>query len=248
MDQWVIFMLLFVSGFGAFSISTITGGGAALMLLPVTSSLIGVNSMAPVVNLGTFIGRPVRLVLFWKAIDWKVCWYYVPSALIGAFLGAWLFASMRLVWLQYLLAFFLISTIFQYRFGRSKRSFRVQLWHFIPLGFGVALISTMVGATGAVLNPFYLNYGLQKEHLIGTKTANSFFVGIMQIGSYSFFSALHPPLWAYGLALGLGAAAGNFFGKRLLSKMTEKSFRIWVIWAMVASGLIMLIRLLWPIF
>jgi uncharacterized membrane protein YfcA len=112
------------------------------------------------------------------------------------------------------------------------------------MGFIIALISTVVGATGAVLNPFYLNYGLEKEYLIGTKTANSFFVGIVQVGSYAFFSALHPPLWGYGVALGLGAAAGNFFGKRMLARMSSKRFRIWVIWAMVASGGVMLIRLL----
>ncbi|MEN0006124.1 MAG: sulfite exporter TauE/SafE family protein [Bacteroidota bacterium] len=240
----MIYALLFIAGFGAFALSTLTGGGAALMLLPISNALVGVSSTAPVVNLGNLIGRPVRLVLFWKGIDWRVAWYYVPPALVGTVLGAWLFANMRLIWLEYVLAIFLISTILQYRFGQRARSFSVRAWHFIPLGFIISLVSTVVGATGAVLNPFYMNYGLQKEQLIGTKTANSFFVGIFQVGSYAFFSSMHPPLWGYGVALGLGAAIGNFFGKRMLAKMSNKSFRIWVIWAMVVSGMVMLVRLL----
>ena len=80
---------------------------------------------------------------------------------------------------------------------------------FVPLGFITAFISTLVGGLGPVLNPFYMNTGLQKEDLIATKTANSFFVGLAQIGSYTFFGVLTANLWIYGFALGLGAVVGN---------------------------------------
>ena len=64
MDSALIF--LFLAGAASFMISTVAGGGGALMLLPVTSALIGVGSTAPVVQLGAFIGRPARMLLFWK--------------------------------------------------------------------------------------------------------------------------------------------------------------------------------------
>lgn len=85
-------------------------------------------------------------------------------------------------------------------------------WYFIPLGSSVSILGTIIGALGPVLNPFYLNSGLDKEDLIATKTANSFFRGIAQ-SSYSFFGLLDKELWVYGIFLGLGATAGNIIGK-----------------------------------
>ncbi len=237
-------LALFAAGLVAFIISTISGGGGALLLLPVTESLIGASATAPVVQLANFIGRPVRLVLFWREIDWKVVRYYLPAALVGGLLGTYLFSRMDSTWIRLLLGLFLISTVFQYRFGKKERSFPMRVEVFGGLGFGVALLSSLVGGLGPVLNPFYLNYGLDKEPMIATKTANAFFVGIVQLGGYAFFGALTGHLWEYGLAMGLGAALGNYVGKRLLGRMSSRRFRQFVIALMVISGGVMVWRAL----
>ncbi|WP_420578440.1 TSUP family transporter [Ekhidna sp.] len=103
----------------------------------------------------------------------------------------------------------------------------------------------MIGALGPVLNPFYLNAGLDKEALIATKTANSFFLGIAQISSYTFFGLLTAENWIYGITLGLGATLGSIIGKGYLKKMKSEQFRLFVILAMVLSGIVMIIRN-WP--
>ena len=118
----------------------------------------------------------------------------------------------------------------------------MDLWYFIPLGFIVSILGTIVGALGPVLNPFYLNLGLDKEELIATKTANSFFLGISQIGSYAFFGILDRELLIYGMALGIGAVIGNIIGKRFLSKMKSSTFRILLITLMVVSGIILILK------
>ena len=232
--------ILFVAGIVAFIISTISGGGGALILVPFLNFLIGTTKTAPVINLGTFIGRPARLILFWKYINWKVFWYYVPAAILGAWIAGWFFTKIDASWLQILVGIFLISTVFQYRFGKKERSFPVKLWYFIPLGFLVSLLGTIIGALGPILNPFYLNLGLDKEELIATKTVNSFFLGISQIGSYAFFGILYKELWIYGIALGLGAVIGNIIGKKFLSRMKSSTFRKLLILLMVISGILLI--------
>lgn len=137
---------------------------------------------------------------------------------------------------------FLISTVLQYRFGKVEKSFNMPKLGFVPLGFITAFISTLVGGLGPVLNPFYMNTGLQKEDLIATKTANSFFVGLAQIGSYTFFGVLTANLWIYGFALGLGAVVGNIIGKRFLAGMNIKQFRVMLILLMVISGVVMIVQ------
>ena len=236
----IYLLILFIAGTVAFIISTISGGGGALILLPFLNFLIGTTKTAPVLNLGTFIGRPARLILFWKHINWQVFWYYVPAAMLGAWVGGWFFSRVDGSWLQILVGLFLISTVFQYRFGKKQRSFPVSLWFFIPLGFVVSILGTVIGALGPILNPFYLNLGLDKEELIATKTVNSFFLGLSQIGSYAFFGLLYRELWIYGIALGFGAVVGNIIGKKFLSRMKSTTFRQLLILLMVISGILLI--------
>lgn len=242
-SPWLL-LGLFALGAATFTLSTISGGGGALMQIPVLNFLIGTSQTAPVINLGTFISRPSRIVIFWKHIVWKVFWYYVPSAMIGAVLAAWLFAEVKIYWIQLVVGLFLVSTFFQYRFGKKERSFEVPLWYFIPLGFLISVVGTFTGGMGPVLNPFMLNAGIEKEELVGTKSAQSFFLGVAQIGSYTFFGLLTPQLWIYGIVLGLGAILGNLIGKWLLKRMSKLHFRRWVIAVMVVSGTVLVVRAL----
>jgi uncharacterized membrane protein YfcA len=233
--------ILFIAGVAAFLFSTVAGGGGGLLLVPLLNWLIGASHTAPVLNLGGFLGRPSRLVLFWKDINWRIVLYYAPMAILGAYLGAWLFSNIRIAWLQIFVGLFLISTVWQYRFGKRAQSFKVQEWHFLPLGFTISVLVTLIGAVGPVLNPFYLNLGISKEEMIATKTANSFLMGLSQLGSYTFFGLLTAQYWTYGVALGLGATLGNILGKRYLKKMSDVTFRRWVIVVMVVSGIILIL-------
>lgn len=242
MDTTLI--ILFFLGFIAFAVSTIAGGGGALITVSAGSFLLPLDQMTPVVQLGNFVGRPTRIFIFWKNVRWDIAKWYLPAAWVGAFLGAWLFVQMELEWLKLIVAVFLISTLWQFRFGKKKQSFKMSVKAFAPLGFIVCFISSITGATGAVLNPFYLNLGVKKEELVATKAVNSFLVAIVQLSTYSFFGKLHGDLWLYGLAIGAGAAGGNFLGKRLLSQMSDKRFMQWVIAMMVLTGVVML----WQVF
>lgn len=239
--DWSLAALLLALGIGAFILSTVSGGGGSLVLVPVLNWLLGPSATAPVLNLGTLLGRPARLIIFWNHIRWRVCLYYAPAAIVGAWLGAWLFSNFRVEWLQIVVGLFLVSTALQYRFGKKARSFHVELWHFIPIGLTVSVLGTVIGALGPVLNPFYLNLGLDKEDLIATKTANSFLMGLAQIGSYTFFGLLTAELWLYGIALGIGATIGNVVGKRFLAGMKSTTFRRFVIALMVISGLLLIL-------
>ncbi|WP_019671954.1 sulfite exporter TauE/SafE family protein [Psychrobacter lutiphocae] len=233
---------LFVLGVMAFVISTISGGGGALLLIPAVSWLTGAPSAPPIINLGTFLSRPSRMLLFWHDIDWRLSKYYVPSAIAGAWLSGLLFSRLNASWIQLVVGIFLVSTLFQYKFGKVDKTFYMPKLGFAPLGFLVAFISTLVGGLGPVLNPFYMNSGLKKEDLIATKTANSFFVGIAQIGSYTFFGVLTTQLWVYGLALGIGAIVGNIIGKRFLAGMSIHQFRIALLVLMSVSGMLMIVK------
>ena len=239
LDPVFVCFLLFGIGALTFTLSTLTGGGGAMAQIPIMNALVGPNLAAPLVNLGAFISRPSRVLLFWKHIYWPVFWYYVPMAILGSFLASWWFSSLNAQWIQIVVGLFLLSTVFQYRFGKKKQSFNMRLWYFMPLGLVVSFIGTLTGGMGPILNPFLLNLGLKKEALVGTKGAQSFFMGIGQITAYSAFGLLSDRVWLYGLCLGLGASLGNYIGKRLLYRISEKKFRQILIGYMVLSGVLL---------
>lgn len=236
------YALISLGSFVGYVISTIGGGGASLLMVPVVSFLLGPKAIAPVIAIGEELSRPVRLVLFWRDINWSVAKFHVPGSMVGAFIGAYFFTQIDVAWLQIILGLFLISTVFQYQFGQKKRTFRMEALYFLPLGFFVSMGSALFGATGPVENPFYLNYGLEKEKMVATKTINSFMAGLVQLGTYSFFGALPSELWFYGIGLAIGAGLGSYAGKLLLGKMDSKTFRRVVLAVMVVSGVAMIYR------
>lgn len=234
------YLLLLLAGIIAYLFSTISGGGGALTLLPIVGFYLHPSAVAPVVNLGNMIGRPARIILFKEHINWSVIKYYVPFACLGSMVGALIFVRISSQWMTIILGSFLIVLGLQFILSKKEKTFKVKQWYFSPLGFIVSFISTIFGATGPIMNTFYLNYGLKKEELIATKTVNSFLVGIVQISSYGFLGALNWELAKYGLVIGIGAIIGNIIGKKFLQKMSSKTFKLLVVLVMITSGAIML--------
>jgi len=239
----LLYLLLAVcSGIG-WLVSTVGAGGGALMMMPVVAFFLGANAVAPVVTLGTLIGSPARVFLFWKDIDWKVAGWYVPGVGVGSLLGAWALAKTlehEPEWVHLLLGFFLVSTVFQLRIEDSTSRFQMKVGYFLPLGFGVGFISGLLGGVGPVMNPFFLNYQMPKERMIATKSVNAFVMHLFKMIGYTSFSVMTFEYVSYGVAIGIGAVLGTWLGKHSLKRLSETRFKKIVVAVMVISGLQMI--------
>ena len=233
-------LLLAAAGFLAWIVSTIAGGGGAMLLVPLVGFIAGVEAVAPAVTLATLIAGGGRALVFRKSIDWAVVAWALPGALVGAFLGAALFVAAPADWLRIAVGLFLVSTVFQYRPGRKKRAFRAPKWLFLPAEILVGFLSGLIGAIGPVMNALYLNAGITKERMVGTKTAISMPMHLVKMSTYAALGAMSGDLWLFGLAAGLGALSSNWLARRVLKNMRETRFRAIVIGFMVLSGLLML--------
>ncbi|MBP2236603.1 hypothetical protein J2Z31_003117 [Sinorhizobium kostiense] len=90
------------------------------------------------------------------------------------------------------------------------------------------------------LNTLYLNAGITKERMIGTKTAVSLPTHLVKIGTYTTLGAMAGHLWLLGLAAGAAALVSTWVAKRLLRDMSETKFRTIVVGFMALSGAAML--------
>jgi len=236
-------LLLALVGCVVFVLSTLSGGGASLLLMPLIVFVIGAKQVAPIMTLGIAMSSSSRVFLFFKEIDWRLFKWLFPSTIIGAILGARMFASLSSDWIQVIIGCFLVVTVVQF-FQKPKDLNKkyIKTWHFIPIGFGVAFLSALIGGVGPLMNSAYLNYGMRKESLIGTRSANAVVLHISKLVSYAYFGYMTPEVIKFGLILGVSAVIGNFFGKKLLRLISELFFRKIVIATMVISGVLMLYK------
>jgi len=231
-------------GLIAWFFSTVAAGGAATLLIPVITFLLGAQMVAPIISIAALFANPSRAVIFRKNIDWQVIRYLLPGSIIGAVMGSWSLTQTNTQIIQILLGLFLITYVLQDRFSKVKLAIKMKLIWFFPLGLSVSFLSGLIGATGPVHNPFMLNYGLEKEHLVGTKAINSLIMQLTKLISYGAFGALSLQIASFGVALGLGAVVGVFLARKQLSRVDSQQFRQYTLILMFISGIAMLYKAL----
>lgn len=239
-DPVWIGLALFVAGFVAWAISTLAAGGGSMLLVAATSSLLGGHAVAPIVTVASLMAGPARMALFWKHIDWRLVGWYLPGAVAGASLGGWIFTRLSGELVQVAIGIFLVSTAWQFRLGERPRSFRMRLRWFPAVSFASGLTSAIVGASGVLTNPFYLNYGMLKERMVATRAVNSLVIQLAKIATYAAFGALSADLATHGVVAGAGAVLAIWVTRPWLHRLRARRFRQFAVAAMVASGVLLL--------
>ena len=233
-------LILGLVSFVGWSISMLSGGGSTLILIPLINLLFGAQAVAPIISIGILVSNTQRTLCFWRNIDWPIVGWYSPGAIAGALLGAFAFTQINLSWLQIVIGLALILMVVNYWLGSQERAFTVQTWQFLPMGFLNAFGSGLIGSTGPIMNPAYLNYGLVKEEMIATKAISGTFIHIIKIAVYIALGAFSFSYLSYGLMIGCVAIPANWLGKIALHKMSNDQFRQ-VVWMFIGlSGFLML--------
>jgi hypothetical protein len=231
---------LFVSGFVSWVISTLSAGGGSIVMVAGVSTMLGGHAIAPVVTVTSLTAAPARIALFWNDIDWRLVRWYVPGAAAGAIIGGWIFTLLSAHFVQTCVGLFLVSTFWQFRLGERTRSFRMRLPWFVPVSFASGLTSAVVGASGLLANPFYLNHGMLKEGMVATRAVNSIAIQFAKIGAYLAFGALSLDLVRQGLFAGAGAVLAIWVSRPWLQRLAPWRFRRLSVLVMLLSGILVL--------
>ncbi len=232
----MLLLLLVLSSVVGWFVSMIVGGGSSLILMPVIGILLGASAIPPVITVGGIFGNAERIYAYWSNINRQILWWELPGALFGAILGSFILSKLDLEWLIVIVAVFLIASGFSSFLQKSDHSFPVKLWYFLAGGFVYAFLSGLIGSMGPLLAPFYINYGLKKEELLGTQAFVRCFVHCVKLIAYFTFGTLQLPYIGYGIVIGLASFPGNLLGGLVLEKISEKLFRQLVFTFVIFSG------------
>ena len=233
-------VILSSASFVAWFVSMLTGGGCPLVLIPVVTMLLGAQSVAPIITTGMLLGNLQRSALFWQDVDWSVTRWYLPGAVLGATLGAYIFTQIQASWLQLVLGIMLLLMVLNYWIRLPIPSIQIKPWHFLPFGFLNAIGSGIIGSTGPILNPVYLSYGLIKESMMGTKAIHQISLHIVKLVAYIALGVYRQDYFIYGLCIGLAGIPANWLGKIVLERMSQEQFRHAVVVLLAVSGGVMI--------
>jgi uncharacterized protein len=240
MTEFATDLALFAIGFASWTISTMSAGGGSVLFMAAIAPLLRGHAIAPVITVASAVAGPARAILFWRFIAWSVVRWYLPGATAGAILGGWVLTRVSGPLIQLAAGVFLVSTLWQYRLGSRARSFRMRLPWFLPVSFVTGSVSAILGASGLLANPFYLNFGLTKETLLATRAVNSLAIQFIKLASYSMFGLLNWHLARHGLSAGAGAAVAVWSTRTMLRGLDQQYFRTFAVWLMVIAGCLVL--------
>lgn len=229
----------------AFWISAICGGGASLILIPILNLILPSSVVPFSLTIGTFSSSASRIVVFRKAINWKIFFWFVPFSIPAVLLGAWLMKYVNPVYLQFFVALFLITNVtelFRNKVTIEKEEKPYPKYVLALVGFFAGFISGVTGAIGLLFNRFYLRYGLTKEEIVATRAANEIFLHFIKLIIYIILGLYSKTAFWLGIAIAIGAIVSSYTIKYILPYLSEFVFRKIGYAAMVISGITLLIN------
>ena len=107
----MVYLITFFIGFFAFALSMVCGGGAGLLLIPILGSILPAAQVPAALTIGTAVSSVTKLFIFFQQINWRIVRQFLPMALPGAILGAWLLSYLAAMYVELCMALFLISNL-----------------------------------------------------------------------------------------------------------------------------------------
>ena len=236
----VIEIFIFCSAILAFGLSSIIGGGASIILIPVLALVLPISEVPSALVVGTFTSSLSRSVTLYRKIRWNLVFTFVPAALPSVALGAWMLRYVDPLIVTWICALFLVSNLsFLFR-GESRGSISatpVKKSHVIGIGFLAGLISGITGAIGLVFNGFYLKSGLDKEEIVATRAANEILLHLLKLVLYLNFGLFSINSFCIGGIVAIAALLSSFIMRTMLSYFSDDLFRRVGFAAMAGSGI-----------
>ncbi|MBI1845548.1 MAG: sulfite exporter TauE/SafE family protein [Candidatus Rokubacteria bacterium] len=212
------------------------GFGTGLILLPLVAWTLGIKATGPVLTVAMLLGNISRVWWSRHDLDPGVAVRFLAGAVPATALVAMLYAGLGGEWLARIIGVFLVLAVPVRRLLLSGR-LRVGLATFPPLGVGIGALSALVVTTGPIAAPFFLAYGLRRGAYIATEGICAFAMHATRGVVFARYSLISGQTLLLGLLLGSVMFAGSWLGRRLLDRMSDRTFLVLVEALLVTMGL-----------
>lgn len=235
-------IIIFTSSYFAFLLSSLCGGGAGLILIPILRNYLPIQLVPAALSIGTFTSSASRIFIFYRNIRFDIVRLFVPPAIIAVWFGTLLIKYINPVFLEVFIGLFLVSNLpllFKNQDAFNDK-IRIPKFGLSVIGFLAGFVSGMTGAVGLLFNKFYLQYGMKKEEIVATRAANEILLHLIKLTLYSLFGLINSKSIIIGFIVAFAALVSTWSMKTVLSWTSDFLFKKIGYMAMTISGLLLL--------
>ncbi|MFB1011935.1 MAG: sulfite exporter TauE/SafE family protein [Thiopseudomonas sp.] len=220
LSGWEVALLLATAVFTAFLTASV-GVGGGVFLLAVLSLVMPVAAIIPVHGLVQFGANANRALMLWRDISWRSTLWFLPGALLGAWLASLFLVQLPLPVLQLAIAAFILYLCWGPKLPPLMLGDRGTL----VAGALTTFLSHFVGATGPLVAAF-----IKQKHADRRQTSVATFAATMVLqhgpkavvyGATGF--VFGEWLLLVGLMIAAGAV-GTKLGLLQLARLTDRRF------------------------
>jgi uncharacterized membrane protein YfcA len=227
-------LILIISAFITSTISAILGMGGGIILLAIMALLLPEGYLAIALHgVIQLVSNTTRSFAYRESINWKLVREFLFGACFGLLLSSiiifGLMQVMQITTASDIKVDFLKPAIgiFVLWFLYGKRLTPHHGKKFTKVGLMSGFATVFVGATGPLIAPYFLDYGLKKKEIIANKAVCQ---AISHTGKMPIFIFLfHLNYFEHSkvlLPLLVAVIIGTYFGKHILSFIPEHIFRL----------------------
>jgi len=235
----LISTLILVSVFCTAVLSGVLGMAGGMILMAILVSTVSVSAAMMIHGAVQAMSNGSRAVFLRGHVQWHI----LPPYVAGAALALAAFTALTLVPDAGVVLLLVGVMPFLARVTPRLRALDMQHWP-TALGCGVLVTAAqlLAGASGPLLDMFYLNSTLTRHQVVASKAITQTLGHVLKLVYYGMIigSADALPAWLYGAAM-LTAVAGTRVGTRFLDRLADDTFRRvsgWVILAIAGVCLV----------
>lgn len=225
LDMGLELAVLSVAAFATATLSAIIGMAGGVVLLTVMLFFYDPAAAIPLHAIVQLVSNGSRTALQWPNVQRSIVLPFCLLLLPAGYLGVKLALSLPPEATRAAIGVFvLVATWRKSWLALAAPAQRVR--RFVLLGGVTGFLGPIVGATGPFIAPFFLDQGLQRQQIVGTKAACQALNHICKIALFGLAGFVFSDQLGVLAAMTVAVVLGTWTGTRLLEKVSESHFLV----------------------
>lgn len=218
--------------FAAFAtavLSAIVGMAGGIILLSVMLLFLEPLTVIPLHGVVQLVSNGSRTWIQREHVEWGITWRYAALLLPAGLLGILVARELPAEATRLAIGVFVLAATWRpgwLLFGTHPEDTNPHT-RFWTLGGAVGFLNPVIGATGPLIAPFFLNMGFSRQTIVGTKAACQALGHIAKVILFGAVVAFAYADWLLPLLLlSVMVIAGTWAGSRMLERVNDRAFTI----------------------
>ena len=226
--NWVLLLAGLIAGL----LSGAVGFGGGMVLLPVVTSIYGIEVAVPVCTIAQLGSNLSKVIMGWRDIQWKQVGFFLLTAAPLTALGAIGFGVADKQLMSRILSVFLIVFAVMKIMGKMNLPHRPAT---MLVGGGITgFVNGMLGLSGPLSSAVFLTLDLTPVAYIATEATSATIMHIIKILVYNKLNLVNTEILLNGALIAVTMIVGNMVAMRTIRRFHTKTYQRIVAICMIA--------------